>query len=202
MSHSLKKMTLTGLILMIFTSVFGFANSPSAFYLMGYSATPFYIVSALFFFIPFALMMAEMGSAYRKEEGGIYSWMNNSVGPRLRVYRYVHVVFILRRLDGQHGGQGVGAVFHASSAAADQTQVWALAGLTLHAGWSAFWRCAGWCWCTPGGLPTGINKIARITAVGGISVMCLNLVLLLVSIAILCAERRALRTGSQLRFIA
>ncbi|HHH3213950.1 glutamate/gamma-aminobutyrate family transporter YjeM, partial [Escherichia coli] len=54
MSHSLKKMTLTGLILMIFTSVFGFANSPSAFYLMGYSATPFYIVSALFFFIPFA----------------------------------------------------------------------------------------------------------------------------------------------------
>ena len=82
MSQSLKKMTLTGLILMIFTSVFGFANSPSAFYLMGYSATPFYIVSALFFFIPFALMMAEMGSAYRKEEGGIYSWMNNSVGPR------------------------------------------------------------------------------------------------------------------------
>lgn len=113
MSHSLKKMTLTGLILMIFTSVFGFANSPSAFYLMGYSATPFYIVSALFFFIPFALMMAEMGSAYRKEEGGIYSWMNNSVGA-LCVYRYVHVVFILCRLDGQHGGQGLGAVLNVS----------------------------------------------------------------------------------------
>ncbi len=26
---------------MIFTSVFGFANSPSAYYLMGYSAIPF-----------------------------------------------------------------------------------------------------------------------------------------------------------------
>ena len=47
---------------MIFTSVFGFANSPSAYYLMGYSAIPFYIFSALLFFIPFALMMAEMGS--------------------------------------------------------------------------------------------------------------------------------------------
>ncbi len=56
---------------MIFTSVFGFANSPSAYYLMGYSAIPFYIFSALLFFIPFALMMAEMGAAYRKEEGGI-----------------------------------------------------------------------------------------------------------------------------------
>ena len=53
---------------MIFTSVFGFANSPSAYYLMGYSAIPFYIFSALLFFIPFALMMAEMGAAYRKEE--------------------------------------------------------------------------------------------------------------------------------------
>ena len=76
-------MSLIGLILMIFTSVFGFANSPSAFYLMGYSAMPFYLFSALFFFIPFALMMAEMGSAYRREEGGIYSWMNHSVGRAL-----------------------------------------------------------------------------------------------------------------------
>lgn len=32
-----------------FTSVFGFANSPSAFYLMGYSAIPWYIFSALLF---------------------------------------------------------------------------------------------------------------------------------------------------------
>jgi amino acid transporter len=102
-------MTLTGLILMIFTSVFGFANSPSAFYLMGYSATPFYIVSALFFFIPFALMMAEMGSAYRKEEGGIYSWMNNSVGPR---YAFIGTFILLRCLDGQHGSESLGTLFH------------------------------------------------------------------------------------------
>ena len=46
-----QKMTLYRLILMIFTSVFGFANSPSAFYLMGWRRTRFYIVSALFFFI-------------------------------------------------------------------------------------------------------------------------------------------------------
>ncbi len=41
MPHTIKKMSLIGLILMIFTSVFGFANSPSAYYLMGYSAIPF-----------------------------------------------------------------------------------------------------------------------------------------------------------------
>ena len=38
--NSTKKMTLVSLILMIFTSVFGFANMPRAFYLMGYAAIP------------------------------------------------------------------------------------------------------------------------------------------------------------------
>ncbi|CDL23634.1 Putative amino acid permease [Klebsiella pneumoniae IS53] len=33
MHQQLKKMSLIGLILMIFTSVFGFANSPSAFFI-------------------------------------------------------------------------------------------------------------------------------------------------------------------------
>lgn len=113
MTHTIKKMSLIGLILMIFTSVFGFANSPSAFYLMGYSAIPWYIFSALLFFIPFALMMAEMGSAYRKEEGGIYSWMNNSVGPRYAfVYRHVYVVFIVCHMDGKYGGKNLGTVFY------------------------------------------------------------------------------------------
>ncbi len=43
MPHTIKKMSLIGLILMIFTSVFGFANNPSAYYLMGYSDSLLYI---------------------------------------------------------------------------------------------------------------------------------------------------------------
>ncbi len=97
---------------MIFTSVFGFANSPSAYYLMGYSAIPFYIFSALLFFIPFALMMAEMGAAYRKEEGGIYSRMNNSVGPRFCLHWYVYVVFLLYHLDGEYLRESLGTVLN------------------------------------------------------------------------------------------
>ena len=183
MTQSLKKMTLTGLILMIFTSVFGFANSPSAFYLMGYSAMPFYIISALLFFIPFALMMAEMGSAYRKEEGGIYSWMNNSIGPR---YAFIgtfmwfssYVVWMVST------AAKVWVPFSTFLFGADQTQVWSFAGLssTQVVGLLA----VGWMVVVTLVASKGINKIARITAVGGISVMCLNLVLLLVSIAILC----------------
>ncbi|MFY2739928.1 glutamate/gamma-aminobutyrate family transporter YjeM [Pseudocitrobacter faecalis] len=182
MNQSLKKMSLTGLILMIFTSVFGFANSPSAFYLMGYSAAPFYILSALFFFIPFALMMAEMGSAYRKEEGGIYSWMNNSVGPRFAfigtfMWFSSYVVWMVST------AAKVWVPFSTFMCGSDQTQVWAFAGLTPTQAVGILAVC--WMLLVTFVASRGINKIAKITAVGGISVMCLNLVLLVVSIIIL-----------------
>ncbi len=182
MTQTIKKMSLIGLILMIFTSVFGFANSPSAFYLMGYSAIPWYVFSALLFFIPFALMMAEMGSAYRKEEGGIYSWMNNSVGPR---YAFIgtfmwfssYVIWMVST------AAKVWVPFSTFLFGADMTQHWRIAGLEptqvvglLAVGWMILVTCVA---------SRGINKIARITAVGGIAVMCLNLVLLLVSVAML-----------------
>lgn len=77
-----KKLTLVTLILMIFTSVFGFANMPRSFYLMGYGAIPWFILGAITFFIPYAFMMAEYGAAFKEEKGGIYSWMEKSVGPK------------------------------------------------------------------------------------------------------------------------
>lgn len=81
-TQNIKKLTLTSLVLMIFTSVYGFANMPRAFYLMGYGAIPWYVLGALAFFLPYAFMMAEYGAAFKQEKGGIYSWMSASVGPK------------------------------------------------------------------------------------------------------------------------
>lgn len=77
-----RKLTLTSLVLMIFTSVYGFANMPRAFYLMGYGAIPWYILGAITFFLPYAFMMAEFGAAFKSAKGGIFSWMESSVGPK------------------------------------------------------------------------------------------------------------------------
>lgn len=81
-TQAAKKLTLISLVLMIFTSVYGFANMPRGFYLMGYAAIPWYILGALAFFLPYAFMMAEYGAAFKTEKGGIYSWMSLSVGPK------------------------------------------------------------------------------------------------------------------------
>lgn len=75
------KLSLAGLSLMIFTTVYGFGNIPVAFYQMGYAAIPWYIIGALLFFLPFAFMATEMGSAFKNEKGGIYSWMEEAVNP-------------------------------------------------------------------------------------------------------------------------
>jgi len=77
-----KKLTLISLVLMIFTSVYGFNNIPRSFYKMGYAAIPWYIFAAITFFVPFALMVAEFGAAFKEEKGGIYSWMEKSIGPK------------------------------------------------------------------------------------------------------------------------
>lgn len=78
MSNS-KKMSLTAFILMIITSVFGVTNIGIGFYRMGYAAIPLFILSGLFFFLPFISMMVEFGGGFSDQAGGMYTWMEKSV---------------------------------------------------------------------------------------------------------------------------
>ncbi|MEY6796650.1 glutamate/gamma-aminobutyrate family transporter YjeM [Citrobacter freundii] len=122
------------------------------------------------------------GVCLSERRGGIYSWMNNSVGPR---YAFIgtfmwfssYVIWMVST------AAKVWVPFSTFLFGADMTQHWRIAGLEptqvvglLAVGWMILVTCVA---------SRGINKIARITAVGGIAVMCLNLVLLLVSVAIL-----------------
>ena len=79
---SAKKLKLGAFILMILTSVFGVTNIGIGFYRMGYAAIPMFVIGGLFFFIPFILMMIEFGTGFRKEAGGIFTWMRHSVSTR------------------------------------------------------------------------------------------------------------------------
>ena len=60
------------LVLMIFSALFGFSNSLKAFYQMGYSSVIWYILAALLFLQPSALMFAENGASFREAKGGKY----------------------------------------------------------------------------------------------------------------------------------
>ncbi len=127
-------------------------------------------------------MMAEMGSAYRREEGGIYSWMNHSVGPRFAfigtfMWFASYVVWMVST------AAKIWVPLSTFLFGADKTQTWALGSLTPTQTVGILAAC--WMVVVTFIAVKGINKIAKITAVGGIAVMGLNLVLLLVSGAIL-----------------
>lgn len=177
-----KKLSLSALILMIFTSVFGFANIPRSFYLMGYAAIPWYIISGITFFVPFAFMMAEYGSAFKNEKGGIYSWMEKSVGPK---YAFVgtfmwyasYIVWMVNvsssiMIPLTNGIFGKNMTQSMGFAGLQPTQVLGIIGVC----WMLLVTFVG---------SRGLDKIKKVTSVGGFAVMGLNIFLFVGSILVL-----------------
>ena len=79
MSNTTKKLTVWAFVLMMLTSVFGVTNIGIGFYRMGYAAIPMFTIGGLFFFIPYIMMMVELATGFKGQEGGIYTWMEKSV---------------------------------------------------------------------------------------------------------------------------
>ena len=170
-----KKLTLITLILMIFTSVFGFANMPRSFYLMGYGAIPWFILGGITYFIPFAFMMAEFGSAFKEEKGGIYSWMEKSVGPKfafMGVFMWYasYVVWMINICST------IWIPLSNTVFGVDTTSQWGALGLNS----TQILGILGVLWVSATFLISrrGIGRITKITSVGGMAVALLNVVLI------------------------
>lgn len=76
------KLKTGSLVLMIFSAIFGFSNSLTAYYQMGYASIIWYILTAVAFFLPSALIFAEYGAAFKGVKGGIFSWLEKSTNER------------------------------------------------------------------------------------------------------------------------
>lgn len=81
-SGSSVKIKLGSLVLLIFSGIFGFSNSLTAYYQMGYASIIWYVITALLFFLPSALIFAEYGAAFKGVKGGIFSWLRGSVNEK------------------------------------------------------------------------------------------------------------------------
>lgn len=182
--NATKKLTLVSLILMIFTSVYGFNNIPRSFYKMGYAAIPWYILSAITFFVPFALMMAEFGAAFKEEKGGIYSWMEKSVGPKF-AFMGTFMWFASYVIWMVNVSSGIWVPISNAIFGKDTTATWKLFGIEGLTGpktlgimgiiWIIFVTFVS---------TKGLDKIKKITSVGGTAVVLINIVVLLGAIAV------------------
>ena len=181
-----KKLTLITLILMIFTSVFGFANMPRSFYLMGYGAIPWFIFGAIAFFLPYAFMMAEYGAAFKEEKGGIYSWMERSVGPK---YAFVgifmwyasYIIWMINICSSiwvplSNMIFGVDRTSELSFLGLNSTQCLGILG--------ALWMILVFIISRK-----GMSKITKITSAGGIACAGLNVVLIIGAVVVLILNK-------------
>lgn len=174
MSQSTKgKLSLVALILMVFTSVYGFNNIPRAFFRMGYAAIPWYIIAGLLFFVPFAFMVTELGSAFKKERGGIYSWMEKAVGPTFAfigtfMWYASYIIWMLNI--------STGILAPLTNAIFGETRLPEILWMSI---FGIVWMLA-----TTFISLRGIDWIKKIAAVGGIAVLAINGLLLISSLIV------------------
>lgn len=177
-----KKLTLKSLILMIFTSVFGFTNIPRAFYLMGYASVFWYILAAITFFLPFAFMLSEYGAAFKDKKGGIYSWMAESFNPKFSfvgtfMWYASYIIWMV------NVSSGIWIPLSNMIFGFDKTQQWTILGLTsvqtlgvLAIIWTLIITFIS---------SRGLDSIKKITSIGGASVALINIILFLGALMIL-----------------
>lgn len=82
MDESRRKIKSFSLLMMTFSAVFAFGSVINNSIQIGLAAIPGYLFGSLFYFLPFALMIAEFASANSESESGIHSWIKSTLGPK------------------------------------------------------------------------------------------------------------------------
>lgn len=98
-----KKIVWYTLAFMAFSTVWGFGNVINGFSEYGgLKAIVAWVIIFAIYFIPYALMVGELGSAFKDAGGGVSSWVNETIGPKLAYYAgwtywIVHMPYISQK---------------------------------------------------------------------------------------------------------
>lgn len=104
--ESSKKIVWYNLAFMAFSTVWGFGNVLNGFvYFNGIQVIFSWILMFALYFVPYALMVGELGSAFKDSGGGVSSWINETIGPKFAYYAgwtywACHVTYIASKGSG------------------------------------------------------------------------------------------------------
>ncbi|TDW24852.1 amino acid/polyamine/organocation transporter (APC superfamily) [Breznakia blatticola] len=99
----IKKIKWYNLAFMAFSSVWGFANVVNGFSEYdGLKAIVAWVLIFALYFVPYALMVGEMGSAFKNLGGGVSSWIQETISPKVAYYAgwtywIVHMPYISQK---------------------------------------------------------------------------------------------------------
>ncbi len=101
-----KRIKWYSLALMAFSTVWGFGNVTNGFvYFNGTQVIFSWILMFALYFVPYALMVGELGSAFKNEGGGVSSWLHQTTNAKLAYYAgwtywACHVTYIASKGSG------------------------------------------------------------------------------------------------------
>lgn len=106
MEKSSKKILWYNLAFMAFSTVWGFGNVINGFlYFNGIQVIFSWILMFVLYFVPYALMVGELGSAFKNSGGGVSSWVNHTMGKKAAYYAgwtywACHITYIASKGSG------------------------------------------------------------------------------------------------------
>ncbi|MDO4595185.1 MAG: amino acid permease [Tissierellia bacterium] len=97
-----KTLTTTSLTLMAFTTVWGFGNVVNNYANQGLSVVTSWIFMMLLYFLPYSLMVGELGSTFSEGKSGLTYWLKKTIGPTLAylagwTYWVVHIPYLAQK---------------------------------------------------------------------------------------------------------
>lgn len=101
-----KKISWITLAFMAFSTVWGFGNVVNGFaYFNGTQVIFSWVLMFALYFVPYALMVGELGSAFKTAGGGVTSWVLETTNPKLAYYAgytywVVHIPYIASKGSG------------------------------------------------------------------------------------------------------
>lgn len=170
-----KKIMWYSLALMAFSAVWGFGNVVNGFSEFGgLKAIVSWILIFGLYFIPYALMVGELGSAFKDLGGGVSSWINETIGPKLAYYAgwtywVVHLPYISQKPQG--------AVIAASWALYQDNTVSTMNPLILQGICLVIFLLGIWF------ASKGVSALKKVTTLAGTAMFVMSILFILLMIA-------------------
>ena len=156
------------LAFMAFSTVWGFGNVVNGFvYFNGIQVIFSWIFMLALYFVPYALMVGELGSAFKESGGGVSSWILKTTGPKLAYYAgwtywACHITYIASKSSG-----GLKALSWAVFRNAETYDTFPTIGVQL----VTFAVLLLFCWVAS----RGLNPLKKLAAIAGTSMFVMSI---------------------------
>ena len=171
-----KKMTWYTLAFIAFSGVWGFGNVANGFmYFNGIQVIFSWILMFVLYFVPYSLMVGELGSAFKTSGGGVSSWINNTMGPKLAYYAgwtywACHITYIASK-----GSGGLKALSWAVFRNAETYDTFP----TIYVQLATMAVFLFFCWVAS----KGLNPLKKLATIAGTSMFVMSILYILMMIA-------------------